>query len=97
MALDEINKQRKDALLDAKMLNANTTDANNALKFQACMTKKIMGKHYPVIEVLDEEEILDCELGPIEKLLELVKNLEKNQMVLLIEKNIVKLFLKDVG
>jgi copper chaperone CopZ len=28
-----------------------------------------MGKYYPVIEVLDEEEILDCELGPIEKTL----------------------------
>jgi len=69
MALGKINEQRKEALLDGKMLNSKTTDANNALKFQACMTKKIMGKHYPVIEVLDEEDILDCELGPIEKTL----------------------------
>ena len=83
MQMGQINKERTDAKLNNNGVNADTISTNRSLDFSKCMMQKLTkmdeeGNQKYLLqsyEVLDEDDIKECELGPIERTNGIYKNI----------------------
>ena len=83
MQMGQINKERTDAKLNNNAVNADTISMNRSLEFSKCMMNKLVaideeGNNKYLLqayEALDEDDIKECELGPIQRTNGIYKNI----------------------
>ena len=88
MQMGQINKERTDAKLNNNAVNADTISMNRSLEFSKCMMNKLLkvdeeGNQKYLLqsyEVLDENDIKECELGPINRTNGIYKNIGPGKM-----------------